>query len=212
MTATDAAPAPSTHGRALLRCGILAGPLFIGLVQLQAAGRPGFHLMTTPLSLLSLGSAGWIQTLNFILSGVLVIACGVGVRAVLQSRGGTFASIMLILYGVGLAAAGIFPADPIDDFPLGSHQAAAMSWHASLHGMAFALAHIGVFAACIALALQFARRGLKRWAALSIATAIVTPALIALGFANASVIGLAFFLTGVVAMGWLAAASWRLSR
>lgn len=212
MNTISISAANDTPAGTLLKCGIVAGPLFIGLVLLQAAAREGFHLATTPLSLLSLGSFGWVQTLNFIVSGGLVIACAGGVRAMLPSKGGAFASLMLLLYGAGLAAAGIFPADPIDGFPVGSHRAETMTWHADLHGIAFALAHFGVIAASVAIAVQFNARGSAGWTSLSIAAAILTPALIVLGFANASVIGLAFFLTGVVAMGWLAMVAWRLSR
>jgi hypothetical protein len=207
MTTIRTDPVAPTGTRALLKCGIVAAPLFSGLVLLQAAIRPGFHLTTMPLSLLSLGTLGWVQVVNFIVSGALVLACAAGVRLALASRTGTLISLLLLLYGAGMAAAGIFPSDPIDGFPIGSAATAAMSWHANLHGLAFALAQLGAMLACATFGFWFAARGLTGWAVLSTATAIITPALIVLGFRNASVMGLAFFLTGIVTMGWLALVS-----
>jgi hypothetical membrane protein len=197
---------------ALLKCGILVGLLFNGTVLLQSAVRPGFDLRTLPLSLLSLGSFGWVQTLNFIISGVLIMGCAAGLRRAVPSRAGAFASAMLLLYGVGLAAAGIFPADPVDGFPIGSRRAEVMTWHANLHGLAFAVAHLGIVLAAITFAARFGAQGLKRWAALSAATAAIIPALIILGFSNAAVIGLAFFMTGVVGMSWLGLVAWHLDK
>jgi hypothetical protein len=206
-TLTDAG-----HKGAFLKCGILAGLLFNGTVLLQAAVRPGFDLRTIPLSLLSLGSFGWIQTLNFIVSGLLVMGCAAGVRRAMPSRAGTFAAAMLVLYGVGLTAAGVFPADPIDGFPIGSRRADVMTWHANLHGLAFAVAHIGIVLACLALAARFATRGRTGLAAFSGATAVIVPGLIILGFSNSAVIGLAFLMTGVVGMCWLGVVAWHLDK
>jgi hypothetical protein len=56
--------------RNLIYCGIVAGPLFIAVTLIQAFTRTGFDLARHPLSLLSLGSLGWIQILNFVVSGI----------------------------------------------------------------------------------------------------------------------------------------------
>ena len=37
-----------------------------------------------PLSLLSLGDLGWIQIANFVVTGLLVTACAIGMRRVLH--------------------------------------------------------------------------------------------------------------------------------
>jgi hypothetical protein len=76
--------------RNLLYCGIVAGPLFIAASLIQAFTRTGFDLARHPLSLLSLGSLGWVQIANFVVSGILYVLGAVGQRAALrQSRGGT---------------------------------------------------------------------------------------------------------------------------
>ncbi len=188
-----------------LICGIVAAPLFCGVVAIQAYAREGFHLAIHPLSLLSLGDLGWIQTATFIATGLLIIACAFGMRRLLSHRwGGTWAPLLVALYGLGLFAAGVFPADPGLGFPPGAVQADATSWHATLHGAAFFLAHLSVILACFVFARRFLAHGDKGWAAYSVATGIGTPALIVAGFSNPAVIGASFFLTGVVAMGWLA--------
>ena len=52
--------APSKETARLLACGVLAGPLFLTVLMIQAFTREGFDLSRHPLSLLSLGDLGWI--------------------------------------------------------------------------------------------------------------------------------------------------------
>ena len=46
--------------RALLICGLIAGPFYIVVGLIQALTRPGFDLMRHDLSLLANGDLGWI--------------------------------------------------------------------------------------------------------------------------------------------------------
>ena len=71
--------------RNLLCCGIVAGPLFIVTSLIQAFTRTGFDLARHPISLLGLGSLGWVQITNFVVSGVLYVLGAVGLRSALQS-------------------------------------------------------------------------------------------------------------------------------
>lgn len=73
---------------ALLICGMIAGPFYIVVGLIQALTRPGFDLLHHDLSLLANGSLGWIQTTNFILSGLLVLAFALGMRLVLRGTQG----------------------------------------------------------------------------------------------------------------------------
>ena len=59
--------------RTMLWSGILAGPLYLLVGYAQAFTRKGFDLRHHPLSVLSNGDLGWIQVLNFLVSGALVI-------------------------------------------------------------------------------------------------------------------------------------------
>ena len=61
---------------ALLRCGVIAGPLYIIVGAIQVLIRPGFDVRYNVLSQMALGDLGWIQTANFGVSGLLVIVMG----------------------------------------------------------------------------------------------------------------------------------------
>src|SRR5262249_14340506 len=82
--APETAPRPGSGAppAALLTCGVVAGPLYLAVVLLQALTRTGFDLKRHPLSSLSLGHLGWIQIVNFVVTGLLVLACAAGMRRV----------------------------------------------------------------------------------------------------------------------------------
>jgi hypothetical protein len=93
--------------RALLGCGLVAGPLYVGVSLLQALTRDGFDLTRHMWSLLSNGDLGWLQITNFLVTGVLTIACAAGMRRALGAqRGGTWGPVLVGVYGLGLIAAG----------------------------------------------------------------------------------------------------------
>lgn len=59
MTHQTMSPAaPSTETARLLACGVVAGPLFLAVLMIQAFTREGFDLSRHPLSMLSLGDLG----------------------------------------------------------------------------------------------------------------------------------------------------------
>ncbi|MDQ6744047.1 MAG: DUF998 domain-containing protein, partial [Candidatus Dormibacteraeota bacterium] len=122
--------------RALLAAGVIAGPLYIAVGLVQILIRPGFDIRRNELSLMSNGDLGWIQIGNFVVTGLLSIACALGVRRVLRgSRGGTWGPLLVAVYGAGLIAAGAFVADPMNGFPPGAPAGSpsAVSWHGLLH-------------------------------------------------------------------------------
>lgn len=166
--------------RNLLYCGIVAGPLFIAAGLIQAFTRTGFDLARHPLSLLSLGSLGWVQIGNFVVSGILYVLGAVGLRAALrQSRGGTWGPLFVGLSGIGLIIAGVFTADPGAGFPPGAPAGApTMSWHGLLHEIGFMLSFVGAIAACAVFARHYAARGRRGWmvAALAMPVAAIVVA------------------------------------
>jgi Protein of unknown function (DUF998) len=104
--------APSMETARLLACGVLAGPLFLAVLMIQAFTRNGFDLSRHPISLLSLGDLGWIQIANFVVTGALMVACATGMRRVLRpGRSGTWAPRLVGAFGVGLILAGVFTTD-----------------------------------------------------------------------------------------------------
>src|SRR5712692_11746554 len=104
--------------RALLACGVVAGPFYIVVGVLQLFIRPGFDITRHMLSLLANGDLGWIQITNFEVSGLLTIVGAIGIRQLLRGgSGGMWGPWLLALYGLGLMAAGIFGAGPALGFP-----------------------------------------------------------------------------------------------
>jgi hypothetical protein len=170
-TATD------TNGtRALLACGVVAGPLFIVVGLLQLLTRDGFDPSRHPLSLLSLGDLGWIQIANFVVAGLLFVASAVGMRRVLHpGRGATWGPLLIGVYGAGLIMGGVFVADPALGFPPGTPEGTPdqLSWHGAVHTVAPVLASLALIAACLVFARRFAANGQRGWVACCLAIAVI---------------------------------------
>ena len=208
-TATPVAGAPSGSSaaitkrtRALLACGVVAGPLFLAVALLQALTRDGFDLGRHPLSLLSLGELGWIQIANFVVAGLLSVAFAVGLRRVLHpGRGGTWGPLLVGAYGVGLIGGGVFVADPGAGFPPGAPAGAPeqLSWHGILHDASHLLAFLALTAACFVLARRFAALGQRGWATYCVATGVALLGLMAWPDRDTVLVQLAV----AIVLGWV---------
>jgi Protein of unknown function (DUF998) len=199
--------------KVLLRCGVVLGPLFYLVVTVQAFTRAGFDLRRHPLSLLSLGDAGWIQIANFILTGLLAILCAYGMRRFLRgSRAGTWGALLIAIFGLGMIIGGLFSADSALGFPPGTADIppAATSWHAVLHAIGFCMALVSLIVASFVYTRRFISLGYRGWGLYSLATGIVAPILIIVGMRNADRASISFALATAIAFGWLAAISVRL--
>jgi Protein of unknown function (DUF998) len=78
----------------------------------QMLVRHGFDIRRHALSLLTNGDLGWIQILNFVLPGLLVVAGAFGMRRALRwGRDGTWGPLLLVVHGLGLIGAekGLLP-------------------------------------------------------------------------------------------------------
>jgi hypothetical protein len=109
---------------------------------------------------LSNGDWGWIQVANFCLTGAMVIACAIGIQRTLGGqRGGTWGPRLLGLYGLGLIAAGVFAADPMNGFPSGAPAGhpVAMSIHGILHIVAAATGFFALIGACWVFSRSYAK-------------------------------------------------------
>jgi Protein of unknown function (DUF998) len=168
-------PTLTRRTRALLICGLIAGPFYLIVGLIQALTRPGFDIMRHDLSLLANGDLGWIQISNLVLTGLLVVAFACGVRqAFTAGRGRTWGPILLGIYGVGLIGAGFFIADPAFGFPPGTQASAhAISWHGLLHIVTAGIGFLALIAACFVLARRFASRKQRGWAAYSNAAGVI---------------------------------------
>jgi hypothetical protein len=217
-TLTRAAPSegPAQTTKALLLYGTIAGLLYVVLGTAQALFRDGFDIREHALSLLSNGGLGWIQIVNFLLTGALTIVAAIGVRRALRGEpGGTWAPRMIALYGAGLIAAGAFRADPSFGFPPGTPDGqGAVTWHGMLHLVSGSVGFVGLIAACLVLARHFTAVGRPGWAVYSRGTGIfflIAFIGIASGAGNA-LINIGFTVAIAAGWLWLAAATLRLRR
>jgi hypothetical protein len=108
---------PST--RRLLVGGVLAGPFYLAVGLAQAVLRDGFDLMRHPLSVLANGPGGWVQTANFVISGLLVVGAAVAISRAVRPRPVAL-GMFVAAFGAGMLVAAMFPADPVDGFPPGT--------------------------------------------------------------------------------------------
>lgn len=214
--ATDSPPDASTTklNRALLICGVVAGPLYIIVGVIEMLTRPGFDPTRDDLSLMSNGDWGWIHISLFVLTGFLTIAGAIGMRRVLTgSPGGTWGPLLVGLYGLGLIGAGFFIADPAHGFPPGTPaNAHAVSWHGLLHFVSGGIGFLGLIAACFVFARRFAAQRLRGWAVYSVATGVFFFAAfvgIAVGSNGVGAITtfviLAFTIAVVIGWAWVSA-------
>jgi hypothetical protein len=145
----------SDSTRWLLRAGVLAGPLFVVIVTAQMLVRDGYDLLQHPLSMLALGEGGWVQSLNFVIAGLLSLAFAAGLVRVLRSGPGRRGvPALLSLYGAGLVLGGIFTADPALGFPPGAPQGipSTLSAHGAVHAFAPMLAFLSLIVAALVVA------------------------------------------------------------
>lgn len=194
--------------RALLTAGAVAGPLFYLSAIAQMATRPGFDLRTHPISQLSTGEMAWIQMSTFVLAGSGLVCLALGHRRIVTTGFGRAAvPILIAIGGVGFIAAGVFPQDAANGFPLGTPDgpAADASWHAVLH-MGAAIFAFSALALAALVSLVQATRERRLWPALGngvVALALLLP--VSPEFASVQVAA-----TGLFAFGWCTVVAARL--
>jgi hypothetical protein len=162
--------------RALLACGAVAGPAFIIAFLVQGAFRPDYHPLRHSISSLAVGSPyGWIQSVNFIVGGLLTLAFAAGVRRALRpGPGDRLAAILIALWGIGLLGAGIFTTGPEAGYPPGTPvRVTETSIHAILHNWSAGLGFPALFVACLVFTRRFAARRERGWALYCAASAAV---------------------------------------
>ena len=196
--------------RSLLGYGVLAGPFYLAVGLAQAAFREGFDFRRHALSHLANGHLGWIQSVNFLLSGLMVVAAAVGVARI-GGREFRLTSRLVGAYGTAVFLAGIFRADPVPGLPPGTPEnaAATMSTRGMLHFLVGGLGFVALAVGCLLAARGFARRGSNTGSRLSLVAGLVVVA----GFFGPGYLPsvpaamAALWVSVVVGWAWLAATS-----
>jgi hypothetical membrane protein len=160
--------------RRLLSCGAIGSPLFVLVFLIEGALRYGYSPLRHPISSLSIGDEGWIQVVNFLLAGLLLLVFAVGLQRIFRSnKKATHGPLLIGLVGIGLIGAGIFTTDPVYGYPQDKPLILAQySIHGHLHDFFSLLVFICLPIACFAFRRLFATTGQRGWALYSVFTGI----------------------------------------
>ncbi len=172
--------------RALLACGIVAGPLYVAVTLVQALLREGFDFGQHRFTALTAGDLGWIHQANMVLVGVLTALLAAGVRRVMQTGpGATWGPRLLAGVGAAYAFGGLLTADPVAGFPAGTTpEMVQTTWHGIAQNASRGVSTLLLLATSLVVARGFAaagQRGLALFYGASIP--VVFAALSAVGFA-----------------------------
>lgn len=150
--------------RKLLYAGVVGPLLFIVVFLVEGFTRPGYSQWRHYVSQLATGPGGWVQVVNFVVCGTLVLLYAIGLRlAIKGSRGSIGGPLLTALFGIDLIVAGVFSTDPALGYPVGAAQV-----H-TVHGMIHGLAGLGAFVlflptSAFVMAWHFAAQpGARRW-------------------------------------------------
>ncbi len=198
--------------RRLLTCGVIGGPLFVVTFLIEGFTRADYDWLRVPVSSLALGDLGWIQVVNFVITGLLMLAFAIGLwRALPTPEGSTWGPLLIAALGIGLVGAGIFVTDPVRGYPPGTpDQYLQYSLHGHLHELFSSPFFIGLPVACFVFTRRFAKWGERGWAVYSVMSGLTFLAFFvltsmslnyALGLAEFS--GLFQRVSIIVGFGWL---------
>jgi hypothetical protein len=162
----------------LLVCGAFAGPLFTIAWFVEAFLHADYASMRHAVSSLSVGEFGWLQDINFILTGILTLSLAFGVSNALRARSGSvWVPILLTIAGIGFIGSGFFTTDPLNGYPPGTPVLPAPPTPSGSMHLFFAALIFGLPATGLVLARHFDDQNERRWALYSRVTAFAFMAL-----------------------------------
>ena len=158
--------------RSLLGLGALAGPVFVGTYTVTGRRLADYDRRRDPVSALARTRVGWIQTLNFLVTGTLTLAGAKGVRRSLRAGIGAQAIPALVAaVGVGLLGAGAFATDLAEETARDG-----LSRRGALHVASAVPFFVGLPVASLVGAYRFAAEDRLALTALSLSTGILSMA------------------------------------
>lgn len=210
--------------RWLLAGGVVGPLLFVVVLLIEGATRPGYNAWRTFGSQLSLSDQGWEQVANFLLCGLLCLGFALGLRRALGGgRGAIAGPVALAVFGTALIVAGIFKTDPGLGYPPGVPASSSPTPYGAVHALAGLFVFVSLAVACFALAWRFAGTLRQRgWALYSAVTGVIV--LLSLVFCNVAAnqimngtqpnapAGLLQRIGIIAGWIWAAALAWRLLR
>lgn len=141
----------------LMLSGGVGSVLFTATYLLEGITRPGYDVWQQPISALSLGPGGWVEQVNFIVFGVLLVLSAAGwYRFLTPGRAALWFSLLQGIAGLGLIGAGFFSMDPFPGYPPEAAQAPSTA-HGTLHTICAFVLITALALGCFTLAVHFAR-------------------------------------------------------
>jgi hypothetical membrane protein len=172
--------------RALLACGVVAGPMYVTVTLIEALTRDGFDMKHHRFTALTTGDLGWIHQSNMVLVGALTVLLAVGGRQMMRTdRGTVWGPRLLTLFGVAYVIGGVFRADPAVGFPPGTTaEMVHTTWHGAVQEASRSASTLLLIATSLVFAGWFAAQERRGWAWFyGVAIPAVFTALTAVGFA-----------------------------
>jgi hypothetical protein len=124
----------------LLGGGAAGAVLFVVVFLINDQVRANYDPVRDFVSEAAIGSGGWVQIVNFLVSGSLIVASSFG----LGSAASRWTGRLIALIGAGLIGAGVFVADP--------SPADTTTWHGGLHAGFSVVVFGSLIAACFTAA------------------------------------------------------------
>ena len=159
--------------RALLFAGVIGPLLFVVVFLIEGATRSGYSAWRNFVSQLATGDGGWVQVVNFLACGTLMLCFAIGLRQSLRSgRASIAAPILFGAFGLALITAGVFVTDPALGYPVGAPP--VHTGHGLVHGLAGLAAFTTLAAASFVMALRFRADPItRRWAIYSLSIGLL---------------------------------------
>lgn len=130
--------------------GMTAAVFFVLTFTIEGWLRSGYDARSMYVSELALGERGWVQNLNFIVTGLLLMLFARGVRAAfVPGRAQAAAPVLFDLVATGLFASGFFVMDPA------TTPQAEWSLHGTAHQLFGALVFASAPASCFVCLWRF---------------------------------------------------------
>lgn len=161
---------PETLTRALLGCGVAAGPTFVTTFMVEGARRDSYSSVRHPISSLALGPRGWVQALSFASTGALYLAAALGLK-----RSGTEGDLDAVLVGAaatGMLGVATFVSDPADTYPPGPLTRTGHTPRGAVHDVFTAATLAGLPTAVLVYSRAMLHDGHKPWALYSAGSAL----------------------------------------
>ena len=117
--------------------GIIGPLLFITIFTIEGFLRPGYNMVSMYISELSFGPRGWIQIINFIITGVLLLLFARAITTEFpEGKASRAGPILFYIIAIFLLSSGPLVMDPRNT-PVDQ-----LTWHGIIHGILGALVFV----------------------------------------------------------------------